>query len=56
MGVKLDEAYQLAMSDCKIKIDTFFNDKNLHVGKQSDKVVWTRGTTCLNHFFIVKNY
>lgn len=42
-GVKPDEAYQLAMSDCKIKIDTFFNDKNLHVGKQSDKVVWTNG-------------
>lgn len=43
MGVKPDEAYQLAMSDCKIKIDTFFNDKHLHVGKQSDKVVWTNG-------------
>lgn len=42
-GLKPDEAYQLAMSDCKIKIDTFFNDKNLHVGKQSDKVVWTNG-------------
>lgn len=42
-GVKPDEAYQLAMSDCKIKIDTFFNDKNLHVGKQSDEVVWTNG-------------
>lgn len=42
-GVKPDEAYQLAMSDCKIKIDTFFNDKNLHVGKQSDKVVWING-------------
>lgn len=42
-GLKPDEAYQLAMSDCKIKIDTYFNDKPLHVGKQSDKVVWTNG-------------
>ena len=42
-GLKPDEAYQLAMSECKIKIDTYFNDKPLHVGKQSDKVVWTNG-------------
>lgn len=42
-GLKPDEAYLLAMSDCKIKIDTYFNDKPLLVGKQSDKVVWTNG-------------
>jgi hypothetical protein len=42
-GLHPDMAYQLAMSECKIKIDTFFNDKHLHVGKQSDKVVWTNG-------------
>jgi|GEM_PF-2960356 hypothetical protein len=42
-GVKPDEAYQLAMSDCKIKIETYFDTKAPKVGKQSDKVVWTNG-------------
>lgn len=42
-GLKPDVALKAAVSDCKIKIDTYFNDKPLLVGKQSDKVVWTNG-------------
>lgn len=42
-GLKPDVALQTAVSDCKIKIETYFNDKVLPVGKQSDKVVWTNG-------------
>lgn len=40
-GVKPDEAYQLAMSDCKIKIDNYFNHRPIKVANQSNKVGWT---------------
>lgn len=42
-GVKPDVALQAAVSDCKIKIETYFETKAPKVGKQSDKVVWTNG-------------
>uniref|UniRef100_UPI00402A858F hypothetical protein n=1 Tax=Succinivibrio sp. TaxID=2053619 RepID=UPI00402A858F len=42
-GLKPDVALQADVSDCKIKIETYFNDKFLPVVKQSDKVVWTNG-------------
>lgn len=40
-GLKPDEAYQLAMSDCKIKIDNYFNHRPIKVANQSNKVGWT---------------
>lgn len=42
-GLKPDVALQVAVSDCKIKIETYFDTKAPKVGKQSDKVVWTNG-------------
>lgn len=42
-GLKPDVALQAAVSDCKIKIETYFDTKAPKVGKQSDKVVWTNG-------------
>lgn len=40
-GLKPDVALQAAVSDCKIKIETYFDTKAPKVGKQSDEVVWT---------------
>lgn len=42
-GLKPDVALQAAVSDCKIKIETYFDTKAPKVGKQSDEVVWTNG-------------
>lgn len=42
-GLPLDMAYQAAMTECNIKIETYFDTKAPKVGKQSDKVVWTNG-------------
>lgn len=42
-GLPLDMAYQAAMIECNIKIETYFYTKAPKVGKQSDKVVWTNG-------------
>nr|DAW54438.1 MAG TPA: hypothetical protein [Caudoviricetes sp.] len=42
-GLKPDVALQVAVSDCKIKIETYFDTKAPKVGKQSDEVVWTNG-------------
>ena len=42
-GLPLDMAFQAAMTECNIKIDTYFDTKAPKVGKQSDKVAWTNG-------------
>ena len=42
-GLPLDMAYQAAMTECKIKIESYFDTKAPKVGKQSDEVVWTNG-------------